>query len=330
MLTKVSGNQILRTKRLSTQIRITKRFGKQAPVSKYQTRTEQPTCLQNDLATKTFCRNNGQGRHPFRFYCILLVKRVQYPFAIYKGCEKRWLQFPHVFFWQPRACCHRNRRPKGAAVEHIGFAICMQNCVATKFYAHRHAYEDRDIHQTFGQTYRQTQRYTPDTQTNHTHTHTRIEVIVVAATSANQSKHLQIKFSLQHLMSNGFDTQSLTQTRLHTESFYSQKVTPHNSKAPLRPTLEIYNFTSNFDDRTSFRAKGLPRRMLINYNFTAGFDDRTSFSCEMVAFRGASLALPPALREKNRKQGDEKRQEGKRAKGRQGKRARCENEDGKM
>ena len=75
------------------------------------------------------------------------------------------------------------------------------------------------------------------------------------------------------------------------------------------------NFTAVFDDRTSFRAKGL-RRTSWNRIFTAVFGDRTSFrakglrgttcksqfylsfwrsnlvSRERVAFRAVSLSLP--------------------------------------
>ena len=52
-----------------------------------------------------------------------------------------------------------------------------------------------------------------------------------------------------------------------------------------------------FCDRTSFRAKGLSRT-LQNRNFTAIFLRSNLISCERVAFRAVSLALPRALREK--------------------------------
>ena len=90
----------------------------------------------------------------------------------------------------------------------------------------------------------------------------------------------------------------------------------------LRRTTENRNFTSFFTDRTSFRAKRLPPRML-NRNFTAVFDDRNLISCERVAFSGASLALPRLKREIEKKE----REEGKRARGQEGKREkmrRCE------
>ena len=61
----------------------------------------------------------------------------------------------------------------------------------------------------------------------------------------------------------------------------------------LPPRMLNHNFTSVFDDRTSFRAKGLPRKML-NRNFTAVFGDRTSFRAKRWPFRGASSALPAA------------------------------------
>ena len=134
-----------------------------------------------------------------------------------------------------------------------------------------------------------------------------------------------------------------TQTRLHTDAFTDRRIV----------------FTSVFDDRTSFRAHGL-RPTLQNRNFTSVFDDRTSFrakrlhvaaedvkshffysfwrsnliSCERVAFRGASLALPRALGEKYKRGREGKRargQEGNRARGQEGKRARGqEREDVKM
>jgi len=96
----------------------------------------------------------------------------------------------------------------------------------------------------------------------------------------------------------------------------------------LRGTRENGKFTSGFGDRT-ICAKKLSRHTQ-NRNFTSVFGDRTSFrakwlrpthqnriflaiehlvSCERVAFRAVSLALPRALREKKEKD------KGKRARG---------------
>ena len=69
----------------------------------------------------------------------------------------------------------------------------------------------------------------------------------------------------------------------------------------LPPTLANRNFTPVFDDRNSFRAKGLPPT-LANHNLTPVFDDRTSFRAKGWPFRGASSAPPAALREKRRRE----------------------------
>ena len=85
------------------------------------------------------------------------------------------------------------------------------------------------------------------------------------------------------------------------------------------------NFTSVFGDRTSFRAKGLRRATCKSqFYFRSNF-----ISCERVAFRAVSLALPlpPPSREI-----EKKKERAKRARGQEGKRARCEArcEDEKM
>ena len=59
-------------------------------------------------------------------------------------------------------------------------------------------------------------------------------------------------------------------------------------------TKENRAFTSFFDDRPPFRAKGLRSDETPNRNFTSVLDDRTSFRARRVAFRDSSLALPPA------------------------------------
>ena len=64
----------------------------------------------------------------------------------------------------------------------------------------------------------------------------------------------------------GFDTQRLdTQTRLDTDAF-----TERERELELRRTRQNCKFTSVFDDRTSFRAKGL-RPKFQNHHFTAVF-----------------------------------------------------------
>ena len=83
------------------------------------------------------------------------------------------------------------------------------------------------------------------------------------------------------------------------------------------------NFTSVFGDRTSFRAKGLRRATCKSqFYFRSNF-----ISCERVAFRAVSLALPlpPPSREIEKKE-RARGQEGKRARGQEGKRARGEDE----
>ena len=115
-----------------------------------------------------------------------------------------------------------------------------------------------------------------------------------------------------------------TQTLLHTDafthrsfhthrSFYTQTLL-HTEAKGLRRTRQNRSFSAVFGDRTSFRAKGLRPDAwnrnftgpFANRNFTAVFGDRTSFhakfylsfwwsnlvSCERVAFRAVSLALP--------------------------------------
>jgi len=67
-----------------------------------------------------------------------------------------------------------------------------------------------------------------------------------------------------------------------------------------------------FDDRTSFRAKGLAGR-LANRNFTAVFGRSDPISCETVAFRAVSLALPRAFKREIEKKERARGQESKRA-----------------
>ena len=112
----------------------------------------------------------------------------------------------------------------------------------------------------------------------------------------------------------------------------------------LRGNPENRNFTAVFGGRTSFRAKGL-RRTPTNRNFTSVFGDRTSFrakrlrrtlcksqfylsfwrsnliSCERVAFRAVSLALPRAFKREIEKKEIARGQESKRAREQEGKRA---------
>ena len=57
------------------------------------------------------------------------------------------------------------------------------------------------------------------------------------------------------------------------------------------------NVSSVFGDRTSLRAKGL-RRTRCKSQLSLSFWRSNLISCEMVAFRAVSLALPRALREK--------------------------------
>ena len=76
---------------------------------------------------------------------------------------------------------------------------------------------------------------------------------------------------------------SYTQTLLHTDafthrSFYTQTLL--HTGLP-RFVVNIRNFTSVFGDRTSFRAKGLPRHTQ-NLNFTSVFGDRTSFRAKWL------------------------------------------------
>ena len=89
----------------------------------------------------------------------------------------------------------------------------------------------------------------------------------------------------------------------------------------LRGTAWNRNFTSVFGDRTSFRAKGL-RGTSWNRKFTSAFDDRTSFRAKELRFAPYCLHCPcPRLQKRNRKEG-----EGKRARGEDVKRRRCEDE----
>ena len=79
-----------------------------------------------------------------------------------------------------------------------------------------------------------------------------------------------------------------TQTCLHTESFYSQKATPHRSK----PQSHLIFWRSNLIscEKVATDTSKSP----FHYSFWRS----NLISCEKVAFRGASLALPRALREK--------------------------------
>ena len=86
---------------------------------------------------------------------------------------------------------------------------------------------------------------------------------------------------------------SYTQTLLHTDAFthrrFTQDAFTHRlfyTKKLLhtglpRFVVNIRNFTSVFGDRTSFRAKGLPRHTQ-NLNFTSVFGDRTSFRAKWL------------------------------------------------
>ena len=118
----------------------------------------------------------------------------------------------------------------------------------------------------------------------------------------------------------------------------------------LRGTTCNRNFTAGFGDRTSFRAKEFAGQ-LANRNLTSVFGDQTSFrakrlrrttcksqfylsfwrsnfiSCEKVAFRAVSLALPRAFKREIEKKERARGQESKRAREQEGKR---ECEDVKM
>ena len=63
---------------------------------------------------------------------------------------------------------------------------------------------------------------------------------------------------------------------LQNRNFYSVFDDRTSFRAKELPRMLNRNFTSVIDDRTSFREKRLPRRML-NRNCTSVFDDRTSF-----------------------------------------------------
>ena len=99
----------------------------------------------------------------------------------------------------------------------------------------------------------------------HTHLYRPFYIQTLLHTNAFTHRHFYTKTLLQTDHFTHTDTFThryfYTQTLLHTNAF---------------GTLWNCNFTSVFDDRTSFRAKGL-RRHLGNRNFTSVFDDRTSF-----------------------------------------------------
>ena len=83
------------------------------------------------------------------------------------------------------------------------------------------------------------------------------------------------------------------------------------------------NFTSVFGDQTSFRAKGCAGQVEIAIlpQFLA---IETSFRAKGLRFVPSRWHCPcPRLQKRNRKEGEGKRQEGKSARGQEGKRARC-------
>ena len=97
------------------------------------------------------------------------------------------------------------------------------------------------------------------------------------------------------LRTDAFTHKALTDWHTHTDTFthrcgYTQKVALDPSKSQFylgfwrsnlvlceNVTTEVWksHFTSVFEDRTSFRAKGLPPT-LENRNLTSAFDDRTA------------------------------------------------------
>ena len=86
-----------------------------------------------------------------------------------------------------------------------------------------------------------------------------------------------------------------TQTSLHTKHFYTQIACHTNTRThSQKETLQSCNFISCFADRTSFRAKGLPPRLLNKSQFYISFCPSKSqfyislcrsnlISCERVA-----------------------------------------------
>ena len=101
-------------------------------------------------------------------------------------------------------------------------------------------------------------------------------------------------------------------------------IEPHFVRKGCDETPEIFtHFTPVFGDQSSFRAKGLCRTP-TNRNFTPVFGNRT---CERVAVRTVSLALPRAFKREIEKKERARGQESKRAREQEGKR---ECEDVKM
>ena len=142
------------------------------------------------------------------------------------------------------------------------------------------------------------------------HQHNRKGKVVIIKT-----RHLESQFYLSFWRSSFISCERVARDKLNRNftSVFDDR-TSFRAKG-LRRTSWNRNFTSVFDDRTSFRVKRL-RRTLWNRTFTSVFGDRTSFrakgsrgttwksqfyfsfwrsnlvSCERVAFRAVSLALP--------------------------------------
>ena len=94
-------------------------------------------------------------------------------------------------------------------------------------------------------------------------------------------------------------------------------IEPHFVRRGCAGRLPNRTFTSVFGDRTSFHAKGL-HRTTCKSQFYLSFWRSNLISCEGVAFRAVSLALPllpPSKREIEKKET---------ARGQEGKRRRCE------
>ena len=136
---------------------------------------------------------------------------------------------------------------------------------------HTHTNKDTDT-----QTHTQTHTHTRYTDRHHTHTHTQSEHKEEDTYTRTHTQAISPQFlTLDHHFVRKGCAQTCEITillaRLDIKTYESER-----SAANAMLSCTKYHCTPVFDDRTSFRAKGL-RRTRENRSFTSDFCDRTSF-----------------------------------------------------
>ena len=107
--------------------------------------------------------------------------------------------------------------------------------------------------------------------------------------AARQPPKSQFHLSFGHSTRPSFHAKGLRanlRNRNFTTCFDIKTYESEQSAANAMSSYRKYHVTSDFDDRTSFRGKGLRRS--LNRNFTTVFGDRTSFRARVVAAQSKS------------------------------------------